>query len=103
MRIYNGHGFEIGIFNPRDDRARWYQGSAEVPHSPVIPRVENADLKSMPLIDSFSCTPTPFTINLGVFLQFIQGSILFQTASQPASLVTMNTRPLCKQISRDTK
>ena len=71
MRIYNGHRFEISIFNPRDDWAGWYRGSAEVPHGPVIPRVENADLKSMPIIDSFSCIPPPFTINLSVFLQFI--------------------------------
>ena len=53
MSIYNGHRFEIGIFSPRNDRAGWCRGSAEVPHSPVIPRVENADLKLMPIIDSF--------------------------------------------------
>ena len=44
---------------------------ASVPPGPVIPRVENPDLKSMPIIDSFSCIIPPFTINLSVFLQFI--------------------------------
>ena len=59
-RVYNGHRFEIGIFNPRDDRAGWYRGSAEVPHGPVIPSIENDDLKLMPIIDSFSCIPYRF-------------------------------------------
>ena len=37
---YNGHRFEIGIFNPRDDRAVWYlhsfqpSGSAEGRYNP---------------------------------------------------------------------
>ena len=60
MRIYNGHRFEIGIFNPRDDLAGWYRGSAEVPHVPVIPRVENADLKSMPHYRFFFLHTTTF-------------------------------------------
>ena len=47
-----GHRLEIGIFNPRDDRSVWYLGRASVPPGPVIPRVENANLKSMPIIDS---------------------------------------------------
>ena len=48
------HRIEIGIFNPRDDRAVCYLGGASVPPGPVIPRVENADLKSMPINDSHS-------------------------------------------------
>ena len=47
-----GHRLEIGIFNPRDDRDVWYLGGASVPPDRVIPRVENADLKSMPIVDS---------------------------------------------------
>ena len=47
-----GHRLEIGIFNPRDDRAVWYLGGASVPPGPVIPRVKNANLKLMPIIDS---------------------------------------------------
>ena len=46
-----GHQLEIGIFNPWDNRAV-YLGGALVPPGPVIPRVENADLKSIPIIDS---------------------------------------------------
>ena len=46
-----GHRLEIGIFNLSDNRAVWYLGRALVPPGPVIPRVENADLKSMPIID----------------------------------------------------
>ena len=30
----------------------WYLGGASVPPGPVIPRVENADLNLMPIIDS---------------------------------------------------
>ena len=53
-KIYNGASsrHEIDIFNPRDDRAVWYLDGASVPSGPVIPRVENADHKSMPIIDS---------------------------------------------------
>ena len=47
-----GHRLEVTIFNPRDDRAIWYLSGASVPPGPVIPRVENANLKSMPIIDS---------------------------------------------------
>ena len=46
------HRLEIGIFNPRDDQAVRYIGRASEPPGPVIPRVENVDLKSMPIIDS---------------------------------------------------
>ena len=49
-----GHQLEIGIFNPGDDRAMWYLSGASVPPGPVIPQVENADLKLMPIIDSHS-------------------------------------------------
>ena len=51
-----GHRLKIGIFNPRDDRAVWYLGGASVPPGPVIPRVEKADLKSMPIIHSHNHT-----------------------------------------------
>ena len=60
MRIYNGHRFEMGIFSPRDDRTRWYPGFAEVPHGPVIPRVENADLNLMPHYRFFFLHTTNF-------------------------------------------
>ena len=59
MRIYNGHRFEIGIFNPRDDQAGWYRGLKMLISS------------RCPIIDSFSCRPSPFTINLNAFLQLI--------------------------------
>ena len=74
--IYNRHGLEIDIFNQRDDRAGWYRGSAEVPHSLVIPRVENADLKLMPhyrfyflhtttFYDQFKCM---FVVYLAIYI-----------------------------------
>ena len=106
MRICNGHRFEISIFNPRDDRAGWYRGSAEVPHGPVIPRVENADLKSMPIIDSFSFLflfPPPFTHNLNAFLQFIERSIVFQTASITPNFFGYGYQAFVQTLLCDTK
>ena len=57
-----GHRLEIGIFNPLENRAVWYLSRALVPPGPVIPRVENADLKSMPIRDRLSASENLATL-----------------------------------------
>ena len=98
MRIYNGHRFEISIFNHRDDWAGWYQGSPEVPQDLVIPRVENADLKLMPHYRFFFLHTTTFYDQFKcIFAVYLAIYIVFKPhRSLPASLVTL-TGPLCKQ------